>query len=172
MSVALALAAPGADASPATCGVPPLVAPDYYAIDLVPTARVPGTRNATGTAAVGFVASPYGVSLAADGQYEQRISISVEGLPAPRRGAYVAWVTPPTLDPITRVGGIAPGEPLAATVTWNKFLVVITLEFDPSPDAVGWEGPIVLRGISRSGRMHTMAGHGAFEAEPCAKYGY
>jgi hypothetical protein len=29
-----------------------------------------------------------------------------------------------------------------------------------------------MRGMSRSGRMHTLAGHGPFEAEPCAKYGF
>ena len=35
-----------------------------------------------------------------------------------------------------------------------------------------WTGPIVIRGMSRSGMMHTMAGHGPFEEENCAAYGY
>ena len=35
-----------------------------------------------------------------------------------------------------------------------------------------WTGPVVSRGMSRSGLMHTMAGHGPFETEPCAVYGY
>lgn len=35
-----------------------------------------------------------------------------------------------------------------------------------------WSGPVVLRGMSRSGMMHTMAGHGPFEQENCAAYGY
>jgi len=35
-----------------------------------------------------------------------------------------------------------------------------------------WTGPVVMRGMSRSGLMHTMAGHGAFEQENCAAYGY
>ena len=56
-------------------------------------------------------------------------------------------------------------------VAWNKFLGVITREpADATPET--WQGPIIMRGMSRSGRMHTMAGHGPFEAEPCAKYGY
>ena len=54
---------------------------------------------------------------------------------------------------------------------WNKFLVVVSLEEEP--EAVErWSGPIVLRGMSRSGMMHTMAGHGPFASEPCATYGY
>jgi hypothetical protein len=50
--------------------------------------------------------------------------------------------------------------------------VIITLE--PSADDLGerWQGPVVLRGMSRSGMMHTMAGHGPFETEPCAVYGF
>jgi hypothetical protein len=29
-----------------------------------------------------------------------------------------------------------------------------------------------MRGMSRSGMMHTMAGHGPFQQENCARYGY
>ena len=59
-----------------------------------------------------------------------------------------------------------------ARVDWNQFLVVVSLE--PSADQIGarWSGPIVMRGLSRSGFMHTMAGHGPFEEENCAAYGY
>jgi hypothetical protein len=35
-----------------------------------------------------------------------------------------------------------------------------------------WKGPVVMRGMSRSGLMHTLAGHGPYEKEPCAKYGF
>ncbi|MDE2875730.1 MAG: hypothetical protein OXU69_07275 [Gemmatimonadota bacterium] len=31
---------------------------------------------------------------------------------------------------------------------------------------------VVIRGMSRSGMTHTMAGHGPFEEENCAAYGY
>ncbi|HZD06335.1 MAG TPA: hypothetical protein VE173_15600, partial [Longimicrobiales bacterium] len=56
--------------------------------------------------------------------------------------------------------------------SWNKFLVVVTLEPTDGSDASTWSGPIVLRGMSRSGAMHTMAGHGPFQQEKCAAYGY
>jgi hypothetical protein len=146
--------------------------PLYYAIDLVSTARVPGTRGASGAVSVRFADSPFGVSLASDGQYAQELEIVVTDLPSPRSGHYVAWLTPPTLDPVLLVGEIRADQSLRTRVEWNKFLVVITLEQNLDPEAMTWAGAIVLRGISRSGRMHTMAGHGAFEAEPCAKYGY
>jgi hypothetical protein len=61
---------------------------------------------------------------------------------------------------------------VAGTASWNKFLVVITLEAVDDPVAKRWSGPIAFRGMSRSGMMHTMAGHGPFEQENCAAYGY
>ena len=30
-----------------------------------------------------------------------------------------------------------------------------------------WKGPILMQGISRSGMMHSAAGHGPFEVENC-----
>ena len=50
--------------------------------------------------------------------------------------------------------------------------IVITLEADDHPDAETWSGPVVFRGMSRSGMMHTMVGHGALQQENCAAYGY
>ena len=55
---------------------------------------------------------------------------------------------------------------------WNKFLVVITLEPDDGGESGMWSGPVVFRGMSRSGMMHTMVGHGALQQENCAAYGY
>ena len=57
-------------------------------------------------------------------------------------------------------------------VTWNKFIVVVTLEPEDDPAAEMWSGPVVFRGMSRSGMMHTMVGHGALQQENCAAYGY
>ena len=56
-------------------------------------------------------------------------------------------------------------------IDWNKFLVLVTLE--PSTEVTNrWFGPVVMRGMSRSGMMHTLAGHGPYEHEPCLKYGF
>lgn len=162
--------------------VPPLAAarataatepPTYYAVELVPTRRVPGTRRSTGTARVTFERSPFGVSVAPDGSYSYDLDVRVEGLRPRDDGDYVVWVTRSDLSEIRRVGVLDDAGHIEGSVAWNKFLVVVTLEAAGAPaDAATWEGPIVLRGMSRSGRMHTMAGHGPFQAEPCVKYGY
>jgi len=60
----------------------------------------------------------------------------------------------------------------SGSVSWNKFIVVVTLESSDDPDQTMWTGPIVFRGASRSGMMHTMVGHGPLQQENCAAYGY
>jgi len=84
----------------------------------------------------------------------------------------VAWVTTPQLDQIKPLGRFSEELRVDGQTDWNKFLLVVTLE--PASGDLGdiWSGPIVARGMSRSGLMHTMAGHGPFETEPCAVYGY
>jgi hypothetical protein len=172
-------------------------APEYYRIPLVSTRMVSGTGQATGEAGLVFPAdSPFGVVLAPDGSYRYRVRFQVERLPARPNGVFVAWVTTPQVDRVRRVGPLDPEGRVEGEVEWNKFLVVVTLEPEGAAtagasdggaagltaglDAPGgveaatppWTGPVVLRGMSRSGRMHTMAGHGPFEQERCAQYGY
>ena len=145
---------------------------DYYAIELVPTGRVPGTRLSTGFAYSTAALSPFfGVALAPTGEYLHNLEIQIEGLKVPRAGAYVAWITDTEISQIVRLGQLDENFRASGQTGWNKFLVVITREpsMEPKPT---WEGPIIMRGMSRSGRMHTLAGHGPFQAEPCAKYGF
>jgi hypothetical protein len=189
----------GASAAPLFCAAPP-GAPEYYAIDLVSTRQVVGTGGASGAAHMTFDTTPFGVSLAPDGSYRTTLHVQVDRLPARRQGHFVAWATTPQLDQVVRIG-VLDDEGLAkGTVEWNKFLVVVTLEPEgaagadagsgaavqtgaapgtraggaPSGDVSSdlWTGPVVLRGMSRSGRMHTMAGHGPFEQQECAAFGY
>ena len=144
----------------------------YYAIELVPTGRVPGTRLSKGVAYSTAATSPFfGVALAPSGEYLHDLEIVVEGLRAPASGAYVAWVTDTEVSEIVRLGALDERFRVTGQTAWNKFLVVITREASDEPTDT-WEGPIIMRGMSRSGRMHTMAGHGPFQAEPCAKYGF
>lgn len=167
--------------------------PDYYRIPLASTRLVAGTGQTGGEAGLVFPASsPFGIALTPDGSYDYRVRFRVDRLPARARGVFVAWVTTPQVDRVRRIGPLDGGH-AEGPVEWNKFLVVVTLEPEGSPtaapvdpdagegmDAPGgvegttppWRGPIVLRGMSRSGRMHTMAGHGPFEQERCAKYGF
>jgi len=146
----------------------------YYAIELVPTKRVPGTGASKGSAMVTFARSPFGVAVGAGGSYAQALDIRVEGLRPRASDTFVVWAATSDLEHVVRLGVLdaeAKGH-VSAHVEWNKFLLVVTAE---APDAVAgdrWQGPIVMRGMSRSGMMHTMAGHGPFELESCLKYGY
>ena len=160
---------PGRTALPESAA--PVDAPAYYAFPVVSTRRLPGTGLAAGLGEVTFADSPYGITLAEDGSYLLDVWLSVERLVEPREGVYVGWLTTPELDQVERIGPLAGGQ-LRGRARWNKFLLVVTLEPRDDPGAAIWTGPVVMRGMSRSGQMHTMAGHGAFEQENCAAYGY
>ena len=146
--------------------------PDYYRFPMVSTRRVPGTGNAAGAGEVVFSQSPFGVSLTEDGSYLYDFTLRFERLKPARAGTYVVWTTTPELDEVVLAGELSDPASFAGKVAWNKFLVVVTLEPAFDPGATTWSGPIVTRGMSRSGMMHTMAGHGPFEQENCAAYGY
>jgi hypothetical protein len=167
-------ATPPAAPSPTGCYVPGAdpEPPEYYQIKLVTTKNLSGTRLARGTADVTYASSPFGVSISGTGSYVYNLDISIDNMKMQPSGVYAVWVTTPNLDKVELVGTLDENHQLKGRVEWNKFLVVVTHE--ESADALGamWKGPIVLRGMSRSGMMHTMAGHGPFQTEPCAVYGY
>lgn len=146
--------------------------PEYYQFPMVSTKRVPGTGNASGVGEVAFSQSPYGIALGTDGSYLYDFTVHFERLGPARDGVYVVWTTTPELDQVALAGELTNPAGFDGQVAWNKFLVVVTLEPAFDPDAAMWTGPIVIRGMSRSGMMHTMAGHGPFEEKNCAAYGY
>lgn len=154
-----------------TCLAP--AGPEYYAFPLAATGNIPGTGFARGRAEIAVPAqSPFPVALGADGSYVYDVQVAIDNMRAPRSGTLVAWVTTPDLDRVERIGSL--GETLRASgpVWWNKFIVVVTLESGDDPEAATWSGAIVFRGMSRSGAMHTMVGHGALQQENCTSYGY
>jgi len=146
--------------------------PEYYKFPMVSTGRVAGTGNATGTTEVRFPHTPFGVALTTDGSYRYDFTVRFERLRLPRSGSFAVWVTTTTLDEVALVGELTDPASFSGTVEWNKFLVVVTHEPAFDPAATAWTGPIVIRGMSRSGMMHTMAGHGPFEQEKCSSFGY
>lgn len=147
--------------------------PEYYAIELVGTKNIPGTGLAIGRAELSVSASsPFSVVLTKDGSYRYDVHVSLERMRPPRRGVLVAWVTTNDLTRVKRLGVLDEKLQLVGTLSWNNFLVVISLEAEDDPSAERWAGPIAFRGMSRSGMMHTMAGHGPFQQENCAAYGY
>lgn len=172
------LAAPPAAPAPAACvaaadtGEARTVASEFYEIELVPTGNVTGTGGFTGTAVVRFADSPFDVAVSRDGTFRRSVRVDMRGLRPPPRGDYVVWATPPDLDPIVKLGPLGEDLLLDAKVAFPKFLLVVTLEEDPEGVRGRWSGPIVHRGMSRSGFLHTMAGHGPFQGEPCAGYGF
>jgi hypothetical protein len=162
------------DAPAAVCVAPDDDGPDYYAIDLVPTSTIPGLKRADGVGRVSYAKTPFGISISPEGNYVYDLNIDIDKLrAAPEGHHYVAWVATSSLDQVQRIGPLDAEHEAQGQVQWNKYIVVITLERTDAPaDASMWRGPIALRGLSRSGLMHTMAGHGPFQQEPCAQYGY
>jgi hypothetical protein len=71
---------------------------------------------------------------------------------------------------VIKLGTLAEDGTLEGSISLNKFLVFLTAE--SAADVERWSGPVLLRGSSPSGRMHSMAGHGPFEGEPCAVVGF
>lgn len=164
--------APAAGTAPSRACVA-VEGPAYYAIELYTTKNVPGSGYATGVAEVSVSGgSPFSVAVAPDGSYRYDVELSLERMRAPASGRLVAWITTPDIDRVLRMGALDENLRVRGTVQWNQFLVVVTHEPDDDPSAARWTGPVALRGMSRSGMMHTMVGHGALQQENCAAYGY
>jgi hypothetical protein len=142
-------------------------ASEYYTIPLVPTARGAGT---SGMASVRFASSPFGVAVTEDGRYTYDLHVRASGLRPVEGRAYVAWVTTPNLDQVVRLGPLDEALEVTGRVEWNKYLVVVSAESSEPGDR--WAGPIVLRGLSLSGMLESMAGHGPLDTEECYYMGF
>ncbi len=155
----LLAATSGAPGAVGRCGGTP------EAVRLQPTQQAPGSR---GRMLLLPVASPFGVAVDRDGRRIYRIAIEIQQLRRRPGAHYVAWVATPELDQALRLGPVGEDGRVEGLVSWNKFLVFVSEE--PAPGAERWSGPILLTGLSPSGRMHTMAGHGPFEGMNCQDF--
>lgn len=145
----------------------------YYGFSLITTKNIPGTGLGKGSVEVTFSEeSPFGVSITENGSYQYDLSISLDRIKLRGVGELVAWVTTRDLSEIQMIGTLDEHHRIRGSVDWNKFLVVITLETDGNARGDRWQGPVVFRGMSKSGMMHTMVGHGALQEENCRAYGY
>ncbi len=160
---------PGGDPAPATSSS---AASEYYAFPLVPTGSVTGTGSARGEVQVNFGTSPFGVSVSADGSYRYDVRVEVRNLPDRSGGEFVAWVAKNDLEEIRRIGPLNDAGIASGIVDWNKFIVVVTLESTVEEDPQRWSGPVVMRGLSRSGLMHSKIGHGPFQESICLALDY
>lgn len=123
--------------------------------------------GAQGHIAVSYDRSPFGATVTADGHSVRRVRVVVERLRRRVDRHYVVWATTPSLDRVRRLGVLGDAAVATGRVTWNQFMIVVTEE--RSPDADRWAGPVLLTAVSPSAGMHTMRGHGIFEAHsgPC-----
>lgn len=153
----LAPLAPSADAAPARCPLDPV------RVEMTATLAAHGAAGHVEITATG---SPYGIAVDSEGRTVSDLTVVVRRLPPRADAGYVVWAATPDLDRVAKLGVVPGEEPVGAVVTgevaWNQFLVFVSAEADPAVER--WEGPIVLTAMSPSGKLHTMAGHGIFEA--------
>ena len=136
------------------CDPPAPLAPsrDLYCIELVPA---PGIDGAAGLVELGHPSGPFTVAVTADGRPRHRLVLSASGLPSPETlgeyRTYVAWVAPPLMHPVTRLGEVAEGRDTLGTIDLEKFVFLVTAE--ASAEVEEPAGRIVLRGQSPSTRL-------------------
>lgn len=129
---------------------------DLYCLELAARPGIAGE----GVVELGRAASPYDVALTPGGSMRYRVAVQLAGLPAPASlGPYralVAWVAPPSLTPMQRLGEVRNGRTVLGEVGWDKFVIFVSAE--ASADAREQRGRILLRGFSPSIRMqqHSM----------------
>ncbi len=135
-------------------GVTDLSAParDIYCLDLIPR---PDMREATGVVELARAASPFDVAVTADGHPRSDLVMHLSGLPDPASlgpyTVYVAWIAPPVLDPVRKLGVVGNGTSRLGTTALDKYLIMVSAE---AADTVSERrGRLVLRGNSPSTRL-------------------
>ncbi len=134
-------------------------------VPLSGTQSAPGSRGSMTLTQPG---SPFEITVDEGGFQTFDIEIQVDRMRRRHGAVYVAWAAKPELDEWMQLGTLSEENRLEARVAWNQFLVFVSEE--ASADVERWQGPIMLTGLSPSGRLHTMAGHGPFEAMNCQLY--
>ena len=129
------------------------------------TQSAPGSRGSMTLTQPG---SPFEITVDEGGFQTFDIEIQVDQMRKRRGAVYVVWAAKPELDEWVQLGTLSDENRLEARVAWNQFLIFVSEE--ASTDVERWQGPIMLTGLSPSGRLHTMAGHGPFEAMNCQLY--
>jgi len=164
--------------SPPPHGATPGVATPWVAVPpvgaclLTPeVVRLSGTQSAPGSRGSMTLTqpgSPFEITVDEGGFQTFDIEILVDQMRRRRGAVYVVWAAKPELDEWMQLGTLSDENRLEARVAWNQFLIFVSEE--ASADVERWQGPIMLTGLSPSGRLHTMAGHGPFEAMNCQLY--
>jgi len=145
--------------------VSPTAASPSAVSDSFPLRPASDRAGAAGRVVLRRVWSPFGVTVSRDGSLVWDAVVTAHGLtPAPEGAAYVVWLATPELDRVQRAGDIDNASAVTARVSWNQFLVIVTLE-SGRPGA-RWAGPTVLLGRSRSALIAPLWGHSLFQRTP------
>src|SRR5438094_941691 len=154
--VLLAIAAAPVAAQQRPCDPPTPLGPshDLYCIELVPA---PGLVGISGRVELGVPPGPFAVAVTPDGRSRYVPIVSLHGLPPQASlvkatpAAFVAWVGPPQIDTVIKLGDVRNGSTALRAVDLDKFVVLITAERDRR--AREPTGRVVLRGQSPSTRL-------------------
>jgi FtsP/CotA-like multicopper oxidase with cupredoxin domain len=126
---------------------------DLYCIELVPA---PGITGASGRVELGHAPGPFTLAVAPDGRPRYRLILVASGLPSPSQlgpyRTYVAWIAPPTMDSVVRLGPIGSGRTRLGVVDREKFTFLITAE--PNARVQEPSSRVVLRGQSPATRLY------------------
>jgi suppressor of ftsI len=128
----------------------PSASHDLYCIHLLPAA----SYTATGTAELDWIPGPFTINVSRDGTNRWNLRVSLRNLPPLPQGpapGYVAWVMPPSLTPMIRLGTVREGTTDLGPFALQVFLVHISAE--PDTTATTRQGALVLRGESAATRL-------------------
>jgi len=131
----------------------------YYDIDLRSPGSTPAREALSGYVKITKPSSVFPITVTTSGVEVRQLSIVLDAPAAEDGTIYVVWVAPPELRPVRRLGSLRGSGTVSASVALNKFLVFVTRERMPPQTAATWEGPILLKGKSRSGRMRSITSH-------------
>ena len=109
----------------------------------------PGAPEATGRVELGLGSGPFTIPVSRAGILLFHPTIHLEHLPA--GATYVAWVAPPAMYPMTRLGMVRNGRTTLPAIELEKFVVIVTAE--TSATVASPRGRVVLRGQSPSTRL-------------------
>jgi FtsP/CotA-like multicopper oxidase with cupredoxin domain len=111
--------------------------------------------SATGRVELGYLPNPFTVATTVDGRLRYQPEAHLHGLPSPQSLGpfrhYIAWLSPPTMDSIVRLGPVTNGTTTLPAIAMEKFVVLITAE--ASSDGTEPRGRTVLRGQSPATRL-------------------
>jgi suppressor of ftsI len=125
---------------------------DLYCVELIPS---PATPDVSGRVELGLGSGPFTVSVTPDGVLRYHPTALLDHLPDPARlgkfTRYVAWVAPPAMYPMMRLGDVRNGRTPLPPIDHEKFVVVISAE--DAEERSDPRGPVVLRGQSPTTRL-------------------